>query len=880
MVSSPTPERSFDPSKPFEGLVLCCTSVEADLRTEIALRTVDLGGIHKYDLTPDVTHLIVGEYDTAKYRHVARERPDIKPMAAGWVEAVRELWLEDKEFDFDALEDTWRLKTFETGGGVPKSPIKELRERTKLVCCLTGFEDSETRVMIEEKVRANGGDYVGDLSRRVTHLIVCKPEGKKYVAARKWQIRTVSIEWLHDSVKRGMILNEECYDPTLPVEERGKGAWIKRDPRRGGSLGKRSRDGATAPPADDGRRKLRKTASMKLMSQRDNVWGDILVNQSSLDLTHATTTAVAPDERPASVPPLEMADLAAPTVGNQQVADPSHAQQIQGGVFSSCRFYVHDFPRHKQEIVRHHISSHDGQTSDSVEDAASSSHPEPMDRRYVIVPQTSQSSSYPRIPEEMHIVTEFYVERCVHNKILFNPGDHVLGQPFPQFPIEGFGELTICTAGFRNEQLNQMEKAIVQLGAKYSERLNTQCSLLICPSLENVRKQKLDFAVLSKIPVVGADWIWRCITTGSIVPWDNFLFQGLAQKVPVDDEVPSRKDKDKLARSKSEPVPRKEPRPRPSLPATKHGIDMTAFDDDTPMPVPIPQETTAWEQDTDESNYDTAPSHLAESIGINPMTAHAPLSEMTSNALNKSPSPSKIAPAPRKLKRFPTGGEVGDSESDGEFDVPIDPEKEDGVARNQDEDRQRQEQAKAAEREEMSKRLNSLMSRDGTAQDGTSIKPQSAPKQQRRRRTILGRAASNVSTASSASAESSQHLSSSKSNLRRTESLASRMDSIQPTASAFGLLDKLMQHSEESNQATENGDSPPRATQIQYDNPEARQHRAAVLNRMTSRNKQDEPNGSKQCQEKGPSVSLENENKLSGISAAAAGPARRSMRRR
>lgn len=67
-------------------------------------------------------------------------------MAAGWIDAVRGLWLEDKDFDFTALEEEWRLKTFETGGGIPKSPIEEQREKTRLICCLTGFEDSKLSI--------------------------------------------------------------------------------------------------------------------------------------------------------------------------------------------------------------------------------------------------------------------------------------------------------------------------------------------------------------------------------------------------------------------------------------------------------------------------------------------------------------------------------------------------------------------------------------------------------------------------------------------------------------------------------------------------------------------------------------------------------------
>ena len=63
------------------------------LKTDIGTKVADLGGDHKYDLTPNVTHLIAGDYDTPKYRHVAYERPDIKAMDAQWVEAVRDLAL-------------------------------------------------------------------------------------------------------------------------------------------------------------------------------------------------------------------------------------------------------------------------------------------------------------------------------------------------------------------------------------------------------------------------------------------------------------------------------------------------------------------------------------------------------------------------------------------------------------------------------------------------------------------------------------------------------------------------------------------------------------------------------------------------------------------
>jgi DNA replication regulator DPB11 len=101
-----------------------------------------MGGIHKYDLTPDCTHLLVGEYDTPKYRHVAKERPDVKAMDARWVEAVRDLWVKDAEIDFRSLEKAWQLRPLETSGRSPSDGYEA--KRGAVLCCVTGFEDRES----------------------------------------------------------------------------------------------------------------------------------------------------------------------------------------------------------------------------------------------------------------------------------------------------------------------------------------------------------------------------------------------------------------------------------------------------------------------------------------------------------------------------------------------------------------------------------------------------------------------------------------------------------------------------------------------------------------------------------------------------------------
>ena len=83
-----------------------------------------MGAVHKFDLTSDVTHLIVGDTDTPKYKFVAKERPDVKCLLPSWIDAVRASWMEGGETDVATLESAHRLPTF-----------------TGLKICVTGFDD-------------------------------------------------------------------------------------------------------------------------------------------------------------------------------------------------------------------------------------------------------------------------------------------------------------------------------------------------------------------------------------------------------------------------------------------------------------------------------------------------------------------------------------------------------------------------------------------------------------------------------------------------------------------------------------------------------------------------------------------------------------------
>lgn len=120
----------------------------------------------------------------------------------------------------------------------------------------------------------NGAEYHGDLTKSVTHLIAASPTGKKYEHAVNWRMKIVTWEWFEQSRERGMTLDESCYHPAMPLEERGKGAWDRRESTPP-MLGKRTRDAGQVELVNPLRRKLRRSASSRMGSQSEALWAGI-----------------------------------------------------------------------------------------------------------------------------------------------------------------------------------------------------------------------------------------------------------------------------------------------------------------------------------------------------------------------------------------------------------------------------------------------------------------------------------------------------------------------------------------------------------------------------------------------------------------------------
>lgn len=760
-------EYSVDPTQPLHGITVCCTSISTEQRTEIDQRVAELGGVHKYDLTPDVTHLIVGNYDTPKYRHVARERPDIKAMDAGWIDAIVTLWKSDDDINLQELEDKYKLRALDKCGREVEGQATP--EQDSLLVCLTGFGDQ--RDQIAERITANGARYTGDLTRKCTHLIVSAPEGKKFSAARLWSVRTVTLAWLDQSIERGMILDEAKFDPMLPPDEQGKDAWIKHPRRR--SLGKRSRSsGSTTTEVRV--RKLRKTASMKLSSQRNNLWDNILGRSDSKEYSFSEPRAEA---------------------GAIVAEKPTQPD----GVFANCLFFIHGFRPQQTDILEQTVKSLDGTIVSSLGEAIALQTAEPC-WRFMIVPQNSEPSTHPQSQDtNLHIVTEFYVERCLQNKQFFHPDDHVLGRPFPLFPIPGFNSLGICSSSFTGLELNQVARSIKQLGATFEEKFHRDTSLLVCRSIESMRKDKLRYAVEWGVPIVSADWLWECISTGFKVPPEDYIFPQLRTRYA---NMGVEKTQAKTGQESEPPKP--QPKPSASRPPGGSGMDPTAFDRDTPEKPQTKMRSARHEESTTSADFVSAVSHpeLTRRQGT-------PLSELSSASVNKSPSPVKTfsTQLPRH-KSDPAANAENEKPSDRAPSAPpiTKHDKTSDSGKKREDGNKAHRAAKFAEQlrfaSDVATLLDPVKGQPNVGRDIDMPAAGTAPSHRPRKRQILGRAISNVSNASSGS-------------LPAPESLRS--------ASGVGA------------EAEEDGfgeEQQPPATQLEYGDRDAQKRKAQLMSRM------------------------------------------------
>lgn len=470
-------------------------------QTELAEVAKQMGAVHKLDLTSDVTHLLVGNTATPKYRYVAKERPDISVLHPEFIEAVRQAWMTGEPFDVSALEKKHRVPCF-----------------WGLQISSTGVDDADERKSMEDMIVAHGGEYNGDLTKTVTHLLAARTYGKKYEYAKQWGIRLVGMRWYRDSLTRGMALDEDLYMPELPTEQQGIGAF--RTVPKQSVLAKRAREtDASEAHEEGGRRKMRKVASMRLDGQSQELWQSLSASEVQVDTTEmdAWNNESQTLRDSISTKPKETET----TVSRKSV----HAERPDSrqGLFSGHYVLIHGFDPARAKKLRQFLEPNGATIVQSAKELESASENLFFQTRCLLVPH-SVPTELPDTPPGTVVVTEWWVERCIHYKQNLDPGLDSLSQPLADSRVNGFSEMRISTTGFTGVDLRQTAEAVKLMGASYQEKLIPTTSVLVCAN-GVVKKEKAYYAGKYSIPVVSAKWLWDSLRARRAASMESYRVQ-------------------------------------------------------------------------------------------------------------------------------------------------------------------------------------------------------------------------------------------------------------------------------------------------------------------------------------------------------------------
>ncbi|KAL1302302.1 hypothetical protein AAFC00_002717 [Neodothiora populina] len=498
---------------PLKGIILCSTSISQDVRTSLVELSNNMGAIHRLDLTTDVTHLIVGQVDTPKYKHVAKERPDIHVLHPKWIDAMRLAWTSAEDFDVSAIMEEYRLPAL-----------------FGLQICVTGFDDLDQRQALMQSIKDNGATYNGDLTRAVTHLVARRPEGLKYERAKQWGLNVVSIRWLQQSLERGMVLEASLYDPLLSEDRQGQGAFI-RDYQTTSAIRKRNIDTTRAQmPEENSKRKLRRTVSSRLNSHSQTMWAEISTVEDAAPIkneSHWNEPGQVVDETTLAIPEDAPTQRTSFTVSGEVVGQPgtnsAEHPEPRNGLFSSCLFQVMGHPPKRSQKILEILQNEGGQIADYPDDLYSAVESQNHQLTALIVPSEWHKESeeaLPDVPEDTWLVTEWWIERCIVSKSIIDPQQDFYSRPRMALPMECFKDLIISTSGLGNDA-KLMQNIVRSAGGEYDEHLKPTCSVLVIRSAAS-NKAKITYAMKHNVPVVFENWFQTCVTQGQRLPFTLF----------------------------------------------------------------------------------------------------------------------------------------------------------------------------------------------------------------------------------------------------------------------------------------------------------------------------------------------------------------------
>ncbi|XP_008847008.1 DNA topoisomerase 2-binding protein 1 [Nannospalax galili] len=183
-------------------VTVSCTNLDKEEREEVHKYVQMMGGRVYRDLNLSVTHLIAGEVGSKKYLVAANLKKPI--LLPSW---IKTLWEKSQENKITKYTDV-NIEDF-------KCPVF-----LGCIICVTGL-NSINRKTVQQLTTKHGGQYMGQLKmNECTHLIVQETKGQKYECAKRWNVHCVTLQWFHDSVKKGFCQDEAIYKAQPRTEKK------------------------------------------------------------------------------------------------------------------------------------------------------------------------------------------------------------------------------------------------------------------------------------------------------------------------------------------------------------------------------------------------------------------------------------------------------------------------------------------------------------------------------------------------------------------------------------------------------------------------------------------------------------------------------------
>ncbi|QLG74783.1 hypothetical protein HG535_0H01100 [Zygotorulaspora mrakii] len=463
--------------KPFHDITFCPTGIESEsVSRSISKKIFKLGGNYSKDLTRQVNVLICGSKSTNKYKFSVRNRHDILFIDPDAIDVLYRRWLAGDDIGdcLKLLRERYSNKPLTDFlifiGRIHDKSAQYIQELER-ICQLGSCYKCYTTHFVKDTKTFQRGDVV---------FVSSSLEGTRVQAALEQGLPIVHYKWLLDCHRRNATLEYDPYYLVTNIPEHTPFEKIGIDscdcwdqlssvvPVSEVAIGV-SANGASATAAITG------NPLTRFKSQGDKIWEKVMA------VDHPKAKEVAP---------LNSRGKALKEVS------------LENSVFENCSFEISNiFETNHRDILQRVIEQNGGIVSESP-------------TTYHIIPSNAPLNECELNDCELNdcasavIITEFFIERCLHYKKIISPPD-TWSRPFlitndvqlkpSKYLVHTANQaLKVAITGFHGVELLHLSKILQimkPMGIELTEYLNSSADLLI-----------INLSALSSIPKTHALW--------------------------------------------------------------------------------------------------------------------------------------------------------------------------------------------------------------------------------------------------------------------------------------------------------------------------------------------------------------------------------------